>query len=1097
MTKFTKISIALTTFAILLNISTRAQQNDTLQPDTVINLYKQGFSLNLNQQQLQLLPFRDVSSFGLVAPSGYYLKEGNNYYFGMQTGGNVTYVDGLQIDNPDGLPLRLISNYSLNLVSDPVEYGFYSGAVTELKTLDNFDKITLISDVNGDYTFNMQGFNGELIIGIPLSFKKPKGNKPAPYLLVSGKYKFTNNPNPVWKNPQKIKPEVLDGLIQNPLRRSEYYSGVFYNHNFVLPGDFTDQGVPENRNKSGVYPYVKLFMPVAKNAAFTFSNYSVFENSKVFDFDNTMFNYQFYPVRTTRNTDSYIKWEQNFNISDDLKFNYRLQAQYSNYFTKIADPRHGNNFFDYGYIGSFTSYKHAIFEHQDVEIDGTYYQNIPVLVSLDYDTLTVWNPGTTNPEVAAITSSYYDLCKGYPEGHYDSPESILLGGGLLNGINPATVYGLWNSAGSIYNDYREQNNEKIRIAFQSKADYKMHHIMFGGEYNREAQRYYSLEAMSLWTMMKRLTNFQLIELDKENPVYIYNNEGELDSVLYNRKYVESHQRYFDKRLREALGLPVNGVDYIMIDSYDKTNNTISYYDSNNHLQTIKVKDNLFDLNMFNPADLFNDGYSLVNYAGYDYTGKRINGKPDSYSFFNDYTIDALRPQYWSAYMQDEFQWKKLKVRVGLRLDVYDANRPVLKDPYTLYPAYTVDEALKKGELQFDKPDPVGSNFIVYTDRYYFPNEVTGFRKGDQWYNAEGRAIDDPAILDKGSGIIPYLKYPGEEYEIQGENWKPEMTFTDYKRAVNWLPQIDLDYALTKKLNIYVHYSTSTRNPGNGSEFLPYNYYYWNKVASSKIVSNPNLKPMRNEKFLAGLKGVLWKNLMGDVSFINIGITNYFQQKLYLGAYPVATYITYENADNKTSTNGFVCSLNFVNPYASGVFGGANFTKLFPDESDVSYWLTSDMVINSYLGYRIGNKNRHWGWLNAKALRGLSATLYYQYRKGTPYKHKNPSHVLVTDYTPAFNLVNLNVQKSFVIGKTAYINIYLTVENLISFKNVFKVYRDTGKPDDDGFLTDPANQSFINNQLDPDSYRYLYQQHLYNPEFYDIPRIWRFGIALKY
>ena len=77
------------------------------------------------------------------------------------------------------------------------------------------------------------------------------------------------------------------------------------------------------------------------------------------------------------------------------------------------------------------------------------------------------------------------------------------------------------------------------------------------------------------------------------------------------------------------------------------------------------------------------------------------------------------------------------------------------------------------------------------------------------------------------------------------------------------------------------------------------------------------------------------------------------------------------------------------------------------------------------------------------------------------------------------------------------NVYLTVENPFNIKNVFKVYPQTGEADDDGFLSDPAYQEYINSQLNPDSYRLLYQMHLYNPENYDIPGIWRIGVIFRY
>lgn len=101
------------------------------------------------------------------------------------------------------------------------------------------------------------------------------------------------------------------------------------------------------------------------------------------------------------------------------------------------------------------------------------------------------------------------------------------------------------------------------------------------------------------------------------------------------------------------------------------------------------------------------------------------------------------------------------------------------------------------------------------------------------------------------------------------------------------------------------------------------------------------------------------------------------------------------------------------------------------------------------------------------------------------------------YTPDVNLFNLSIQKDFLIGARSMVNVYMIVENLFNFKNVFEVYPYTGEPDDDGYLTDPAYQNQINNQLNPDSYRMLYGLSLYNPAHYDIPRIWRLGLNFRF
>ena len=59
------------------------------------------------------------------------------------------------------------------------------------------------------------------------------------------------------------------------------------------------------------------------------------------------------------------------------------------------------------------------------------------------------------------------------------------------------------------------------------------------------------------------------------------------------------------------------------------------------------------------------------------------------------------------------------------------------------------------------------------------------------------------------------------------------------------------------------------------------------------------------------------------------------------------------------------------------------------------------------------------------------------------------------------------------AKTAYINIFLQVLNLLGTKNVVNVYPYTGNPNDDGYLSAPEWQKQINSQVDPQSFRDVY------------------------
>jgi hypothetical protein len=976
--------------------------------------------------------------------------------------------------------------------------GFNIGGITAIETFNN-QEFSAQVDVNTDQTYSMSGINGQLFINIPFAGKNKNTDKAYPTLLISGKYAMTNNTDPVWKKTQQLNDETLSFLQENPLRPSGTGRGTYLNPEFVSSDDFIDQKVPEKSGRTGFYPYVKLSLPITQNSSLLIGNYSVIEETQVYNHDNSMFNSSKNAIKTQRNFDSFIRWNHSLDLANDIKIAYNINLQYANHHQQIEDPDHGKNFFDYGYIGKFTTYKMPTFEIGSVVIDSMHYNNIYILNSWNYDTLVTFEPSDINPYLAAYTCNYYAFYEDQPVGHFENLNQIWLGGGLVNGSDVAPVYGLYNSLGTSTSGYSESSYEKFRVSFNLHADIKGNHLSFGGEYNRENRSNYSLNPNQLWRFMDGVTNFHLHQLDLSDPQLI-SHDGHADTVIYYPKYDASSQIDFDKKLRIALGLPVDGLDFIMINSYDKQNNTIQYYDKNGVMHSMNTPDNLLSLDLFSADELFNDGNSLVSYSGYDYLGNKT--KTDNpYSFFDDFTTEAQKPKYWAAYVQDEFQFENLRIKVGLRVNVYDANRPVLKDPYSLFSINDVRKALTLEEISMNVPSNITNGYLVYVDKVKDPTRVTGYRNGDTWYNADGIEISDPTILDVGSGISPYLENQ-EINRVSDKNWTPGMTFKDNTKSVSILPQLSIDYTLIDRVNFYANYSSFTQNPQYNNEFKPEQYYYWSQYAGTQLITNPNLKPMQANKFFTGVKGRIWKYLIADISYMNISIDNYVQLTRYEAAYPTS-YLSVGNANYTIIINGFETGLKWANPNNSGISGSISMTKLYPKKINKRYYqlLFSELILNANLGYRFANRISYTGpsWGNNVFLHGLSANIYYQFRKGLPYyKTRNGGYLYEgIGQTPNVNLFNLNIQKDFAIGNKSFLNIYLTIENLFNFQNVFEVYSDTGLDDDDGFLTDPGNQNLINNQLNPDSYRLLYQLHLYDPSYYDIPRIWRIGIVLKY
>ena len=72
-----------------------------------------------------------------------------------------------------------------------------------------------------------------------------------------------------------------------------------------------------------------------------------------------------------------------------------------------------------------------------------------------------------------------------------------------------------------------------------------------------------------------------------------------------------------------------------------------------------------------------------------------------------------------------------------------------------------------------------------------------------------------------------------------------------------------------------------------------------------------------------------------------------------------------------------------------------------------------------------------------------------------------------------------------------------LENLLDTKNIINVYRATGNPDDDGYLTSSEAQNDIMARNDPDAFIYLYSLAVNNPSHYSLPRMFRLGLTLTF
>ncbi|NOR86213.1 MAG: TonB-dependent receptor, partial [Bacteroidales bacterium] len=498
---------------------------------------------------------------------------------------------------------------------------------------------------------------------------------------------------------------------------------------------------------------------------------------------------------------------------------------------------------------------------------------------------------------------------------------------------------------------------------------------------------------------------------------------------------------------------------------------------------------------------------------------------------------AYEPIYMAGYIQDKFDFNgDLVVNVGLRVDRFDANQLTLADPYLFYPAKTAGELSAADYTSLagetGRPGNIGDDYIVYVDNVSGPSSITGYRDGDTWFNEVGAVIQDPNQLDRGTGVSPYLQNPSSTQPLVKE------AFKDYEPQWSYMPRLSFSFPISDEALFFAHYDILTQRPLNNNRFIPTQYLFY---ASTTTFNNPNLKPKKTIDYELGFTQKLTNTSSLSIATYYKEIRNLIQYSRYAGAYP-KDYYTYKNIDFGT-VKGLTISYDLRR--TKNVRVRAAYTLQFADGTGSSQTTAAALVnsglpnlrsvnplawdrrhaINLVFDYRFKDGKKYDGPVinreksgktPVQLLANTGLSLTFNGGSGTPYTRSENVYSLTSATTrvlqgsyfgsriPWSFRMDLRVDKDIYFkfkegadGRQAYLNIYLTVNNVFNSQNITGVYAYTGNPDDDGYLTAPEWQSDIAQQLDEASYRLLYENSVNNPGNYSSPRTIRLGLIFNF
>lgn len=1082
---------------------------------------------------------------------------------GTRADGNGTYVDGVRIIGGGSVGTLGTEAIAVNIGGIPAMYGDLTGGAFSYTTRSASEKVvTALEGITSSgldpYSFNtVEGF-----VSGPLWIKDYKdGNETKKLVklgfMLNGTLGYYKDPNPTRTGVYVVKEDVLSDMEQNPLVFTP--NGFVHRAAYLRESDFERLNArPNSPLANGNFVGKLEFRP---NNLIQVTGYASYFYSRGLSASNSIMNYSANARSDNSTIRSYLQFTQNFKTDKESPIKsafYSVRAEYQNSYSKGRDASHLDNVFDYGYIGQFTRYPSPVFAYANYDQQqnpnkepkivrdqyGNYVQLRNYWEQVGYrDTLMTFNASDLNSIRANYTRNVYDFfdSRGFK---ITNQSQIFANLGLLNGFNPSSVYSLWTTPGNITSGWSKSQTERYSLFAMGQMQVKPktvggrertpHDLQAGFYYEQQIARGYGLNANGLWILMGQLMNKHISELDTENPILSYDANGVFtDTIRYNRLINYGEQSTFDRNFRNKL---------IASGSRDVYGNLV---DERTFVDINSYKPGDFSLDMFNADELLNNGNGYVSYYGYDHLGNKVNGKPRIEDFLNNRdkrTIGAFQPVYIAAWLQDQFQFKDLIFRLGVRMERYDANQTVLRDPYSLYPVRTAAEVGEINGLAVNHPGNIGDDYKVYVNDLKAPTKILGYRNGDRWYNADGSELRNPEFLANQTSngrIAPYLVNPNQD-DLTKDGLK------DFTPIMNILPRIWFSFPLDPgRKTFYVSYDVLAQRPNSGASFLTIDELYYLKNRQGNTISNGELRPRLKTDYEVGYKQLFGakRNRGIELSASYSEIRNDFGLYQINQGYPV-TYITYRNIDFATITGfraNFIMEeigpmtlqtsymLQFADGTGSNISSQAaliasnqpNLRNVIPlGELDIRHnfkvvstfqWLGGKdprTKKNLYKGPRVGKKgveifknttfsfigNAYSGAPYTPTTRPVQIGAVDRAQiKGVPYGARLP-----WQYT-----LDLNITKGFQLNREGnknplYFNVFFWVQNVLNTKNIINVFPYTGQPQDDGFLNSPQGQLAVQNQISAQSYTDLYRILLNSQTGnYGGPRQIRLGVRVNF
>lgn len=1065
------------------------------------------------------LPTKSVNAIA-ASTAGVSSQDGGDMSFrGGRTNSNAIIVDGIRV-SANSIPQSEIEQLQVITGGLAAKYGDATGGLISITTKGPSRKFSGGVEVETSEFLDAFGYN---LLSAYLSGPiLKKDDKTILGFRMSGQYKYVVDDNPSIIGYYRAPQSVIDDISNTPI--TKFKSTNITTASYLTTEDIGGAAkVSPNDDNKNINLNAKLDARFSDNIDISLSGGLVTSANR------------FTPTRSGRggNVEYFnqsewrlLNWVNNpIYYRDRLRGNFRLRHKigkqglemdkesktsgsmvrnayyvlrlgYEKELTKLEDYRHKGNMSRYGYYGS-----------QDMRLN---------------EAIAVVDPETYHgPGAQSINGRLFDFVEYTqifdPFKPNNDINPILAKFNTQNGKLDPNYSQVWDdlyyNAGKVYDNMQKEDNDRYNFNITAGFDFLpkgstkgRHSIELGLVGEMRVERLYSFSPLALWELAREQQNIWIVGLDTTDVI------GEFDAEVggqnytwlrYNTLLNVNDDSKFYKSVRTLLGKGEH--DYVNVDG--------------------ELNPDQLNIDMFSGKEVNDKG--MLRYYGYDYLGNKLATNVKFKDFFSeqgkkDFWSPAYNPLYGGVYIQDKFSIKNIIMRIGARVDYFDANTKVLKDPYSLYEITNANDFYSSNGGE--RPESIGDDYKVYVAEEG-SEKVIGYRDGDTWYNSTGIATEGSLIF-KGGIITPYYKERDvDKRKIQSKSFDPNISFEDYTPQINIMPRIAFSFPISDDAGFFAHYDVLVQRPSGRNIMTPMDYYYFESKNNQRY-NNPNLKPEKTIDYEVGFQQKITNNSALKIQAYYREMRDMIRLRPYVFVPTISKYNSFGNLDYGT-VKGFSFTYDFRRKgniefqvaytlqFAFGTGSDATsasqtsnrgiIRNLYPTSFDERH------SVSAIVDYRYFHGKKYNGpeLFGYKVFEDAGMNIQASATSGRPYTlRRQPSAFGGEGYVGSLNGsrkpwyldINLKADKTVKLFDKLRVNVYVRVENLLNTKNILSVYGYTGNPDDDGFLLSRYAESRIHNIVEQgkpiDSYYEQYGWRMANPNYYAKPRRIYLGLMVN-